>query len=65
MTAKDYRIIAAALKAARPERFRDHGWDACVVCMVRALSADNVKFNKDRFIGACGGYWSEGSYHAS
>lgn len=58
MTRKDYIIIAAALLESKPESH----WDAnkkaqwLVSCnrIADALANDNPRFNRGRFLNACG-----------
>ncbi len=61
MTRKDYVLISAVLRAERPERdgtkwadgARDL-WSTTVLNMARALAKDSPRFDKDRFLKACG-----------
>jgi len=64
MTRKDYAIIAAALKDARPSQYvglpegggyteEYWGWSNCVTAIARALHADNARFDYDTFYVAC------------
>lgn len=59
MTRKDYVIIAAAIAKAREETY-NHGSDAWYAVDVvagqvaDALAADNSRFDKARFVEACG-----------
>ena len=64
MTKKDYVLIAAALKdAKRPlcpdwtlnDCLRvDQGWTAAVMHVTSALNAENPRFDRTRFLAACG-----------
>lgn len=61
MTRKDYELIAAALRAAKPairgtpakygERLG--AWAASVESLAAALKGDNPRFDPDRFVDAC------------
>ncbi len=61
MTRKDYVLISEVLKNERPERdgtkwadgARDL-WSTTVLNMARALAKDSPRFDKDRFLKACG-----------
>lgn len=58
MTRKDYVMLAAALRAARPpkgsaDRF---GWARCVQSVGDALAVDNPAFDRPRFIANCAGH---------
>jgi len=65
MTRKDYIRIAAALKAARnqfhPDDFQKvyAGWYSTVTFLADALAQDNPKFDRTRFVAACGVTLSE------
>lgn len=56
MTRKDYIAIARALNNAKPEgplaAFRQHTQDCNAVA--DALQRDNERFDRDRFLTACG-----------
>lgn len=64
MSRKDYELIAAALRLARPEsadpaiprcelpEFRT--WERCVNEITHALSRDNPRFHRNTFYTACG-----------
>lgn len=59
MTKKDYALIAQALKEAQPswddysgEAYDQHCNDCEVVA--EALARDNPRFNRERFLKACG-----------
>lgn len=62
MTKKDYELIARALKAARVSNTLDdpnkalynNGIDNAVALMARVLAQDNPRFNRERFLIACG-----------
>ena len=61
MTRKDYVAIAAALNAARPHDFqreidlgRKEGWSAAVHLVAGTMAADNPRFDRARFLKACG-----------
>lgn len=60
MSKKDYELIAAAFRAARPcavgDRGRDwyDGWHAVVDSVADALASDNPRFDRARFLAACG-----------
>ncbi len=61
MTRKDYILIAEAVKASRPET--PHSPDdkpylsqcfATANALARALANDNPRFDRERFLKACG-----------
>lgn len=65
MTRKDYVLIAEALKAARTQTVdRDRkilrpdiersGIERAAVCIAAALWHDNARFDRARFLQACG-----------
>ena len=64
MTRKDYVRLAAALKAARPEHVPGGDWSAeqiatgvwarTVDSVMGALADDNPRFDRQRFMAACG-----------
>lgn len=57
MTAKDYTLIAARLRASRPEGApapRLLGWTAAVEAVADALAVDNYRFDRARFFAAAG-----------
>lgn len=64
MTRKDYVLIAAALNTAKNEEALAHapsynnGWadgvDAAAGVLADALSKDNPRFDRARFLKACG-----------
>jgi hypothetical protein len=67
MTAKDYRAIAAALRADRAWQDGDSysgmdawtrgaydQWHTAVLAVARVLAADNPRFDADRFYSAAG-----------
>lgn len=58
MTRKDYVLIAAALKSSQLEQFRDGAqpFQHEVSCkrVADALATDNPRFDRDRFLKACG-----------
>lgn len=64
MTRKDYILIAAALRVARPAVIPGSNvimngtarsvWYACVTAVANALKADNARFEASRFFDACG-----------
>lgn len=55
MTRKDYVLIAAAVREER-ERFsnRNPGADDLVRALADSLAADNPRFDRARFLKACG-----------
>lgn len=61
MTRKDYKLIAAAIKRAKPAGGHDTGIARVVREMTAALQEDNPKFNPEKFAAACG---MEGNYDA-
>jgi polysaccharide pyruvyl transferase WcaK-like protein len=52
MTRKDYVLIAAALKAACPTV--NVTYRACVDSIANALGLENARFDRERFLKACG-----------
>jgi hypothetical protein len=58
MTRKDYQLIAAALKDAREANVvytnGEHVTDLCAVRVANALESDNPRFDRARFLAACG-----------
>lgn len=61
MTRKDYVAIAAALKSTKPSYNSDHVTLAVVmqhrascVAVAKALANDNPRFDRERFLDACG-----------
>ena len=63
MTRKDYELIAKAIKAAKPsdstmadyaEMTRKLGWRNTVHSVAEALAGDNPRFDRERFLKACG-----------
>lgn len=58
MTRKDYVLLAAALKDAKPLPSpcpeSCHGWRLASHAVCEALSRDNPQFDRDRFLRACG-----------
>ncbi len=61
MTRKDYVLIAEALKNARPDphgttisRHRYDGWHVSACALADALANDNPRFDRERFLKACG-----------
>lgn len=58
MTRKHYVMLAAALARSKPERFHAGAedaqwrWDCRVIA--EALAADNERFDRERFLKACG-----------
>ena len=53
MTRKDYVAIAAALKAVR-EQATIPSWQSCCECIAATMAADNPRFDRARFLKACG-----------
>ena len=56
MTRKDYQLIADAVRKAMTA---DHGWDTRPICrtardIADALASDNPRFDRARFLAACG-----------
>ncbi len=60
MTRQDYELIAAALRAGRPKLsdYESEGkrsiWEVNVKLLTEALEADNPRFDRERFLRACG-----------
>lgn len=63
MTRKDYRLIAGALRAAKPNTSQVPGpvgsaaldtWEIAVEVICGALEGDNDAFDADKFYEACG-----------
>jgi hypothetical protein len=57
MTKKDFSLIAAALRASQivgvSHRHREQ-FEATVVCVADALGTTNPRFDRVRFVAACG-----------
>jgi hypothetical protein len=64
MTRKDYILIAEALKSVDPQpttpgddrvcRRTYQGWSCACIAVCNALANDNPRFDRDRFLKACG-----------
>jgi hypothetical protein len=61
MSTKDYKLIAAGLRASRPERdgtmtavHKRDAWRDVVDALAVRLLADNPRFNRATFLRACG-----------
>lgn len=60
MTRKDYVLIAAALKRAQVAEVYEHdknmraGVEYAARCVAITLAEDNPRFDRDRFLQACG-----------
>ena len=54
MTRKDYVLIASALKANRDKWVVTPTWLDAVYSVADALKADNARFDRARFLAACG-----------
>jgi hypothetical protein len=60
MTRKDYVLIAEAAATARPNPRSDRGkdwydgWHVTVCALANALANDNPRFDRERFLKACG-----------
>ncbi len=67
MTRKDYVLISDALAAAKPEPHKEAeeageiatlaeevAWRNCCLYVANALDHDSPRFDKDRFLKACG-----------
>ena len=56
MTRKDYVLIAAALLTQRPgrESYTMSQWLCDVQVICNALAQDNPRFDRERFLKACG-----------
>ena len=64
MTRKHYKIIAESLKRTRPGSHsvlagvaleEELQWNNTVTDLARVLSSTNPRFNRARFVEACGG----------
>lgn len=60
MTRKDYVLLAAALRDAKPNRYgqyigRIKQWHADCAAVCKALAQENSAFDAQRFIDACEG----------
>jgi hypothetical protein len=55
MNAKDYELIAEALKVNHPEYGQDcfHQWSADVKSIADTLGKDNPRFDRRKFLEAC------------
>lgn len=57
MTRQDYKLIAAVLKSVRPnpaEGGEDPVWFNVVVELCKTFKVENPRFNRGKFIAACG-----------
>ena len=62
MTRKDYVLIAKAIKSSRVSNYLDNpnralylnGIDNAAHNMADALASDNPRFDRDKFLTACG-----------
>jgi len=56
MTRKDYIAIARGFRTARPATMlqKRHGWFGAVVAVADELAQDNVRFDRQKFLDACG-----------
>jgi hypothetical protein len=57
MTRKDYVLIAAALKQSFSPIYQTSGgaqWEQCVYDISDVLEKDNSRFDRNRFLIACG-----------
>lgn len=62
MTRKDYELIAAALRSSRATNYTgsenralyNNGVDNAAHNIARALQRDNPRFDRERFLVACG-----------
>lgn len=58
MTRKDYRVLAAALAAARKEKLADPDTiNLAMSHIAEALAVDNPRFDLDKFFKASGFTW--------
>jgi hypothetical protein len=61
MTRKDFQLIANALLASKPRQeacaeYDDElrRWEITVVCMAASLATTNSRFDRPKFVTACG-----------
>jgi hypothetical protein len=62
MTRKDFVLIANVLLASQPtnwspnvpQSLADSRWETVVHCMAAALADTNTRFDRERFLKACG-----------
>lgn len=54
MTKKDYEVIARALDAPSCELMNAGVYELVAKALADALEADNKKFDRDKFLTACG-----------
>ena len=58
MTRKDYVLIAAVMLNSKPRAYEDRCCEITWMCscwsLAGALGSDNVRFNRDIFLKACG-----------
>jgi hypothetical protein len=55
MTRKDYELMVAALTAVRAESSSDSvSYEGICRQLTTVLQRDNPRFNRDRFLAACG-----------
>ena len=53
---RHFEVIAATLKACKPEGYGDdwNQWRATVSAFIAACYCSNGRFDRDRFVRACG-----------
>ena len=56
MTKKDFIALAAALKHTKPSPYvgEYRMWRDCVIAVLEVCAKDNAKFDRWKFINACG-----------
>ena len=58
MTRRDYELIAAALKSEKPQAHWSANkmiqWQLDCAAIAGALASTNPRFNRNRFLAACG-----------
>jgi hypothetical protein len=54
MTRKDYQALAKALREELDEATDGFQWANCVHAVAAVLRADNPRFDKPKFMDACG-----------
>lgn len=57
MTKKDFDFISRVLKVVKPRtesEWVDYQWERTVLAFAASLIATNPRFDKERFLSACG-----------
>lgn len=65
MTRRDYVLLAHTMRAVRPDAaFKDmrHQWCTDILALATALRGTNPRFERDRFVIACGAEACDSAY---